>query len=135
MGRDASCASGEHAFLAPGEIAPRNTIHTRGLDLFQLPFGIYAWWSSEYLRVIGNDAVGHFGMGLMPLSMMCWWIRFLFFFFAMVVISLRTISAVRRSIDPKQLSFFAFFIRFICISVMIACPQRSIAYSYDYHAG
>lgn len=31
--------------------------------------------------------------------------------------------------------FFAFFIRFIGISVMIACPQRSIAYSYDYHAG
>lgn len=59
--------------FSPSRDCAEEHIHTAGLICCNRRLGLRLV-APEILRAIGNDAVGQFGMGVMPLSMMCWWI-------------------------------------------------------------
>lgn len=115
--------SGEHVLFGPSRDCAEGHTSTRpGLICCNSRLGLRLV-APEILRVIGNDVVGHL-RGIMPLSMMCWVDSSLPDLpFEIVLTALRTISAVRYSIDPNSFLSFFFFIRFCydCMSTAFYC--------------
>lgn len=72
LGRDAFALRGTRLF-GPSRDCAEEHIHTTGLICCNGRLGLRLV-APEILRAIGNDAVGQFRMGIMLLSMMCWWI-------------------------------------------------------------